>query len=363
MFNKEKTIDQYAEPTLFLGAPMGLVDTIHKHFPEIWKLYKEMKSLDWDEEEFRFEKCQEDFENAPSEVVEAMKSTLAWQWAADSVACDAPLVATLRLMSSTEAATAEKRIADNESIHAATYSQIALLASNDPTQFLTDILAVAESFKRLEKVETVMYNLDQLATDWVNGTSELTRPQMLAAILLFYVSLLCMERIQFMASFAVTFTIAHQGWFQEIAAAVKKICQDELEVHQMYRKEVIKGILKDKDGQEAWSIALPHMQSIVEEVIEAEFDWTENYLLKGKSIVGLTVASLKDWVLFNAMDVVKFLGIETKFDKDYDYVPLSYLENWVNINKSQVALQESTSTQYKVNIVKNDLDDNEILEV
>ncbi len=50
MFNKEKTIDQYAEPTLFLGAPMGLVDTIHKHFPEIWKLYKEMKSLDWDEE-------------------------------------------------------------------------------------------------------------------------------------------------------------------------------------------------------------------------------------------------------------------------------------------------------------------------
>ena len=43
--------------------------------------------------------------------------------------------------------------------------------------------------------------------------------------------LLFLERLQFMASFAVTFTICSTGLFQSIGTAVQKICQDELEIH------------------------------------------------------------------------------------------------------------------------------------
>jgi ribonucleoside-diphosphate reductase beta chain len=68
-------------------------------------------------------------------------------------------------------------------------------------------------------------------------------------LLKYYFAMLLLERIQFMASFAITFTIAKTGLFQAIGQAVKKIAQDELEVHVEFRKQVIlelqNNILKD----------------------------------------------------------------------------------------------------------------------
>ena len=50
VFNYDKT--DYAKPLLLLGQRPGLFDTVNRHYPEIWKLYKAQKSLDWDENEF-----------------------------------------------------------------------------------------------------------------------------------------------------------------------------------------------------------------------------------------------------------------------------------------------------------------------
>jgi ribonucleoside-diphosphate reductase beta chain len=52
-----------------------------------------------------------------------------------------------------------------------------------------------------------------------------------------------------MASFAVTFSICSTGLFQPIGKAVQKICQDELEVHSEYRKEMIKELISDELGK------------------------------------------------------------------------------------------------------------------
>ena len=38
IFNIEKT--DYTTPSLFMGEQPGLMDTVNKKYPEIWKLYK-----------------------------------------------------------------------------------------------------------------------------------------------------------------------------------------------------------------------------------------------------------------------------------------------------------------------------------
>jgi len=45
IFNTGKS--DYNNTELLLGSDPGLFDTIHKKYPKIWSLYKEMKSLDW----------------------------------------------------------------------------------------------------------------------------------------------------------------------------------------------------------------------------------------------------------------------------------------------------------------------------
>ena len=41
IFNTEKT--DYERPEIILGSDPGLFDTINKHFPALWKLYKTLK--------------------------------------------------------------------------------------------------------------------------------------------------------------------------------------------------------------------------------------------------------------------------------------------------------------------------------
>ena len=54
IFNTEKTAEAYGNVSLFANGEIGLLDTVNKKFTDIWDLYKEMKSLDWDELEFDY---------------------------------------------------------------------------------------------------------------------------------------------------------------------------------------------------------------------------------------------------------------------------------------------------------------------
>ena len=58
VFNYAKT--DYEKPPLFLGQKAGLFDTVNHPYPDIWRLYKAQKSLDWDENEFDYSSCNAD---------------------------------------------------------------------------------------------------------------------------------------------------------------------------------------------------------------------------------------------------------------------------------------------------------------
>ena len=352
MFNSEKTLEEYKKTPLFLGAEPGLFDTVNKQYPKIWSLYKEMKSLDWDENEFDYSQCNVDFKNCNQDVKDIMIRTLAWQWEADSVASRSIIACFAPFISSSELFAAWSRVADNEAVHSATYSEIVRMSFDNPEEVLKEILEVKESLQRLSKVQKVFKELQELGCKYtlkeIQGNQELYNK-----IYLGVCTLLMLERIQFMSSFAITFTVCSTGIFQSIGKAVQKICQDELEVHCELDKEIIFIENLTERGKIASIQVKEELKEIFHEIVNSEIDWTNNYLFKDRQLIGANANLITQWVLFNAKDVAKYLNIDSNFHFP-KHNPMPGLENWINMNKTQAAPQEQDLAQYKVKAVVND---------
>ena len=351
MFNKEKTIDQYRSTPLFLGAEAGLFDTIHKQYPKIWSLYKEMKSLDWDENEFDYTQCNVDFKACHPDVSDIMIKTLAWQWEADSVASRSIIACFAPFISSSELFAAWQRISDSEVTHSATYSEIVRMSFDDPNKVMEDILSVKESLSRLSKVSDALGSLSKKGAQYTLGQLQPDQ-ELYNAVYVGVATMLMLERIQFMSSFAITFTICDSGFFQPIGQAVKKICQDELQVHVELDKEVLRIENQTERGKIAKEQTKKAIKEIFEEIVESELKWTE-YLFNNRELVGTNEKMIKQWVLFNAKDVARFLEIDTSY-KFPSTNPMPGLEKWIDMNKQQAAPQEQDLAAYKVKAVVND---------
>jgi ribonucleoside-diphosphate reductase beta chain len=357
LFNTEK--QDYSSPSLFLGdGGNGLFDTVNKKFPEIWELYKTMKSLDWDENEFNYSSCVNDFNTCDRATYDMMIKTLAWQWEADSVASRiSPIVGCF--VSSSELWAAWQRISDNEIVHAATYSEIVRNSFEDPSEILDEILKVKESLDRMDKVVKVLTDSHVAAHEYALGkrTAEDTYDH----VFMFAVAMLVLERIQFMSSFAVTFSICDTGMFQPIGKAIQKIAQDELEVHVELDKAVLRREMKTERGQQCFDRNKQLIKEVIDEVVEGELRWNAYLFSEGRELVGINNKYLDMWTLYCAKDVYSFFGIESEHKLPAKN-PLKFMERWLNIGKSQGSPQEEDIAQYKVNVMRRD-DEGEEFEV
>lgn len=352
VFNTTKTLDEYStKQPLFFGPPVGLFDTINKHYPKIWELYKIMKSLDWDENEFDYTQCNVDFKTCPKSVSDIMIRTLAWQWEADSVASHsiAPVLAPFITDSSLWAAW--QRISDNEILHAATYSEIVRMSFDNPQDVLKDVLSVNESISRLSTIDNVFADIYKKSHQYALGL--ITKEDCYDSLFLTIVALYFLERIQFIASFSITFAICSSNLFQPIGKAVQKIAQDELEVHAELDKAVLKELIATDDGKTTLNRLLPTITTMFHECIAREHAWTDNLFSEGRSLVGTNAETVKQFVLYCAKDPAKLLGIPTTY-KFPSKNPMPYVDDWIDISKTQSAPQEQDNNQYKLNTIVRD---------
>ena len=362
IFNTAKQAEDYSDVQIIGNGDVGLLDTINRRFSKIWDLYKEMKALDWDENEFEYSQSLSDFKKAPADSSEAMLKTIMWQWEADSVASQCPAVILAPYQPCTELWEAELRINDNESIHGNTYSEVVRMGFDIPKEVLAEMLAKTETYRRLSVIGDALKEVKRSSTIIAYEREMLgkepTQEQMFQDMILFYFCMWCLERVQFMASFAITFTICQSGWFQAIGMAVKKICQDEFEVHSEFRKEVLRELIKHPVGAKVFEKLKPRLSNILDNVLDCEINWVVNDIFDNgnKSLVGTNADLVSQWTLFCA----KPIAHELKLDSKYKFPaknPMPHLEDWIDINKNQSAPQEQDNPAYKVNIVENDDDD------
>lgn len=359
IFNSEKTIEQYKNYPMFGGVEPALVDTIYKQYPKIWSLYKELKSLDWDENEFDYKRCLVEFKNTPKYISDKMIKTIGWQWEADSVASRSFLAIMMPFATSTEYWTALVRIADNEHIHANTYSEIVKLSFENPDEVIQQIMDFKATQLRLTVLTNTLEQALELSKKYWIGEIPMTDDLYRDVVLKTVICALFLERVQFMASFGITFTICSTGLFQPIGKAVQKICQDELEVHAEFDKAVLEYELKTERGRRCFDqlVESGWIDSLGEEVITSEFNFIDGIHEDGMNLVGSTPEIFKEWVLFNAKDVYSFLGIKTDKYTFPKKNPMPLLEDWVNINATQAAPQEQDIAAYKVGVVVDDSED------
>lgn len=349
MFNKEKT--DYEKPSLFLGQEVGLFDTINKQYPDIWKIYKTMKSLDWDENEFDYSSCQKDFKNCDKDTKDMMIKTLAFQWESDSVASRISPIAGI-FVTSSELWAAWQKLSEIEVLHVATYSEIVRNSFDNPREILDEVLSIKESFDRLHTVESTLKQSAKAAFEYAAGLRE-NDQDLYDHAFMFAVSMFLLERIQFMASFAVTFAIVDTGLFQPIGKAVQKIAQDEFETHVDLDKAVLRHEMKTERGKLAFERNKERINLMINEVVDSEMTWIDYLFSDGRQLVGMNASLLKDWMLFCAKDVYRFFNMEAEHKLPAKN-PLKFMENWLDISRIQASPQEQDNAQYKVGILRHD---------
>lgn len=359
IFNTKKT--DYEKPSLLLGSQeLGLFDTVNKSYPEVWKLYKTMKSLDWDELEFNYSSCNLMFKNCPEHIADKMIKTLAFQWEADSVAAKTYYAVMAPFITAPELNAAWQRVSDNENIHAATYSEIVRMSFDNPRDVLKDVLSVSESIQRLSTASKIFSEGYKASHEYALGLRGNNQDTYNKAFMM-VVAQWMLEAIQFMSSFAITFSICDTGIFQPIGKAVQKIAQDEFEVHVVLNREVVKHELTTSRGKKALSQNKQTIERLFDEIIDSEFAWNHYLFSDGEELVGINEKFCNDWTLYCSRDIHKTLGVETSH-KPVLRNPLKFMNNWLDISKTQPAPQEQDNAQYKVGRTRRN-DENKKFEV
>lgn len=329
--------------SLFLGEKFGLVENIRKEFPKIWDLNKRLKALDWDENEFDITPCRAEFQTKDKEISDLMIRTLAWQFEADSSASHISALMT-PFVNNTELFVYLGRLADNECLHSLAYKVIVESSFEDPQLFIQELLSIKESFQRLDTVKRIFDEIYELGHKYALGL-EKDEHKIRVALFKFWVTLLALERIQFMSSFSITFGLAEQSHFVPIAKLVQKICTDEFQIHVKGDIEVLRNEMAIEENFPAFLEALDDINVIIKEITDSELNWLE-FLFNGKEEIGkIRKENIRKFVLYSATAVYREIGIENPYG-DVLENPLPYMNKWVVIDNNQASAQEETVGNY-----------------
>ena len=353
IFNANKT--DYHDTPLLLGQDNGLFDTINKRHRVFEDLFNRMAVYDWRETEFTFQDCNYQFRTCSRYEYDLMITTIAWQWEADTAAARSMIRILSTYITSPALWKLMVEITKNEIVHASTYSRMVELSFDHPDEIITDVVSKLEALRRMERIAGVMSHALNTAIKIETGQIARSSTEAYDAIMILWCALLCMERIQFVASFAVTFGKGNAGKFVQFSNAVSKICTDELEVH----AETDFAVLEIEFGTERGIDFLQRrggdILALVDDVRQSELNWIDHIAANGADKdPDLTIDGLRTEVDLNSEPVYKFFG----FKKELPYLTgrrLPYMETMIKIDQVQGAAQEERKGNYMVGgVITND---------
>lgn len=360
VFNVNNTEWQTGQGSLFLGQSPALYDSINLRHPDIFAVYKLQKSIDWVENEVNLEQSRMDLLSCPRSTYDIMLENIAFQWEADSVAARSIASLFAPFVTNSELWTALVKNTEIENLHALTYSEIVRQCVPDPQEVFKRVMYNDMVINRLDVFSEVFEELRIAGAKYTLGLVENSQ-ELYNIVFLAFIALYILERIQFMVSFAATFAIVEQGYFQGIGKLVQKIMQDELGCHSELDRIVLRIELQTERGQVAMRMLYPRIVALIERAIQKEKEFARHLFSNGRSIVGLNVNLLDDWTMYNASILVEsFMPSTYRIPRTQS--PLKYMDNWIDLDKFQNAQQEGDGNNYALNVVVNDLDEDMILD-
>lgn len=253
------------------------------------------------------------------------------------------------------------RINTEENIHAMTYSSGLMQVFGSKATEMLDWVYQDEVLKnRMNNDISAAQEFIELAnTGEVND--ELKKALIRSLIRTYF-----LEGVRFPASFFVTWTINKNNGncIQGFSQALKLILWDELTVHTTTGQNILKILLKDKD-QGFWHLRKYIQEQVVliaNEVFYSEVEWAE-YLLQEGEIPGYNKKIAEHFIKYMIDLRMRNIGVSPVYDEPKSEI-IDWFNDYRNLNKTQIALQEADNTNYQKGALKNDLDDlSDIIEI
>lgn len=357
VFNVANTEWKHGQYSLFMGQAPALYDSINVNHQRLFDLFRQQVSQRWMDNEFNHEQSRLDLMNCPKSVYQTMLLNLSFQWELDSVASRAiaPLFAPFVTNSELWAVLMEN--SNMEVVHALTYSEIVRQCVPNTKEVFDMVMLNENTIGRALKVVSVFDELEKAGAEYklgLRGNDQETYNIVFKGVAALYI----LERLQFMSSFAATFAVVEQGYFQSIGKAVQKIMLDEIACHAATDSAILNIEMQTERGRIAMESCKADLQEFVDEVVQQEFKWSDYLFSEGRAIVGLNPTLLNEWVLYNAQAVYADLRLSNPHQR-VDKNPLPWMDNWIQIDKFQNANQEADNGNYALNVVKNDVADDE----
>ncbi len=301
-------------------------------------------------------------------VVDFQKDIVGWQQISDTAkrifllnngyqsAMDSGVVGIYNYLtaitSNTELALCYQYIAQNESIHAASYSYgLSQMFGSEAREKIN--IVYTDPIVKQRMNDEVDYS-DQFIQTIIKDQKqdmELVLKTIMAAYFL--------ESIKFPFSFLTTWVInrIHQDAIQGFSLLLKLIAQDELEFHVPTNANVLKILKKEeRQGAKVWFDSGWFEQKATEyakQVAEAEMKWAE-YLLKEGELPGLSIAIAHHFIKYMTDRALKLIGYSPIYHEKKSDIIVWYNE-YRNINNQNASLQEMSNISYNKGIMKKDL--------
>lgn len=346
VFNEKNTGYITKHYPMFLGDSLGLLDTVNITNEDIEALKEKQRGGRWYPTEIGMSQDRQDMENAPKEVVDIMSMAISWQHTTDSIAGRSIGAMFLPHVTNPEAEAMISEWSTIEFVHGEAYSHIVKQTRLNPDEAIKETYANIRVLNRSKKIIEVfnsLYNMDR-------NLPYREKQKIIAKVLC---TVMAMECISFMSSFAVTFAIAEQGWFQGIGETVSLIARDEL-YHTRMSYELIKA-QKDKDG---WSDVYTEISEDVIEIVSSitrgEMEWNRYLLSEGRSLSNLSIDTLDNTNLYFNNAVFTMLGLDNPFDVVNEN-PCKFMEKYIDRSLMQFASQEIQHGSYRQGSIIDDV--------
>lgn len=353
ILNLENTGWKTGQYPLFLGEELGLHDSMNRPYPELFSLFKKLKSLDWSEDEVNLAQDRMDFETCDKSTYDIMIKTLSWQYEGDSVASRSIISLFAPFISNSDLSQMMVRWSDNEGLHALTYSEIVRQCLKSPEEVFEEITSNKNITSRSAKIVEALSDLQIAGAKYILDRDSMTDKEYRTVIMKALVCLYCLEQMEFMGSFACTFAQAERELFLGVASYVQKIMIDET-IHTKMDEAILDILMQEEEWRLVYLEIRAELQEIVDSIYFEEVSWSEYIFSEGRSIIGLNTPLLIEWVQYKSQVVYDKLGLDKPF-KHVDKNPLVWMDNWLDIDSQQVAAQEADITNYRLNSVVSDV--------
>lgn len=347
---------------LFFGKPLGLFDTFNEPYPELEGLDDAQQSLFWPAKEISLVQDAKDIEELDTEVLDLLIENLAFQMAADSRASGTISGLFLPIISNNSAVSLVEYWSMTESIHAKAYLRIISEAFKDPNELLERIKANEKMLSRLAFLTKHFKEHEDMLKAYANTNGEIykTNPQYCrGTVIKTIVSVLCLEGIMFLGSFANTFALCEATQKVNGVGKIVGLIHDDEAISHKNNNLAFLDIIRNKEKWPEWVYLQDDIKSIMDEVVTQELDWCIHLFTKCKSLVGFNVTLLQNYILFLAKDIYDRLGIRFDFDVVNSNPFAGWIGKYTKADMVQVAAQESETANYLTGATLDDTDDME----